>query len=98
MELHRVINRDWQFTDASTWLLAEIATITSHLRFLNVASGWDAEANGPVPEYFLPVTYGPPRETTDVEQSEAENDEIARQIAAEFISMQQQLPRGGVSA
>lgn len=92
MELHRKINPDWRFADPVPFLLAEIATIESDRRYLEVQRMVGADKNGepnPVPDKYLPSRYGPPREssdqTTDDGAAAEERDvERARQIAAEM--------------
>lgn len=79
MELHRNLNPDWRFADATPYLLAEIATIESDRRYFEVARVVED-----VPERYWPARYGPVRDedssdrTSVDETTEVDSDARAR--------------------
>ncbi|GAA2071642.1 hypothetical protein [Williamsia deligens] len=92
MQLHRVMHPRWQFHDASTALLAEIATTVSSQRFLTALGLFQKVEN--VPEMFHPAVYGPQRDPDDTEdtRSSEEVEQVAakraraREVAADFLA------------
>ncbi|GAA1891886.1 hypothetical protein [Williamsia serinedens] len=103
MELHRELNPDWAFADPHTFLLAEIATLQSSLRFLTAQQlvGFDEDGNpNDVPETFWPATYGPHRTAEEDQPDEPQHDsddDVARAVADELLLMQG-ISRGGETA
>ena len=82
MELFRAWNPDtWLWSDPSAMLLAEVATITSDMRYLQAAQfDWK---DGEIPEQYWSARYGPPRpEPLAVDDGQSKNVDTARQVAA----------------
>lgn len=84
MELHRKLNPDWRYGDATTYLLSEIATIHSDIRFIQAVQLVGDSEN--VPEEYWPAKYGPRTEQSEPEEPEQGESaaDRARRVAAEM--------------
>lgn len=82
MELHRKLNPDWRFGDATNYLLSEIATIQSHMRYFAAAQIMGDFED--VPAEYLPASYGPKREPEQQPVEETTSVDRARQVAEDI--------------
>jgi hypothetical protein len=85
MQLHRTLNPQWRFNDPATYLLAEIATIESERRYLEVVRMLGVDDDGrpiPVPQHWWPAKYGPPDEEHTADSADAVDDGPAARAAA----------------
>ena len=82
MELHRKLNPDWRFSDPATFLLSEMASMMSDLRYFataEIVGGFDD-----VPVEYLPAKYGPPSSEPEPPRPTESAIDRARQVAAEI--------------
>lgn len=81
-ELHRKLNPEWRFSDTSAFLLAELATITSSLRYFTLVRVMDD-----VPEAYWPAVYGPrtPEDSPPEDQPEGPSSDDQVRAGADEI-------------
>ena len=81
MELHRKLNPDWRFSDPATFLLSEMASMMSDLRYFataDIVGGFDD-----VPNEYWPAEYRPRDEPEVVVEPDTSSDR-ARKVADEI--------------
>lgn len=83
-ELYRTLNPNWRFEEPAAYLLAEIATIHSDIRFIQAVQLVGDSEN--VPEEYWPAKYGPRTEQSEPEEPEQGESaaDRARRVAAEI--------------